>query len=68
MSRRPVLLSMFLICLCTAGGGVAVGDASAQAMSPAPLDPSVRNNEINSIRWPMDYAQVVREELPLGWM
>jgi hypothetical protein len=35
MSRRPVLLSMFLFCLCIAGGGVAVGDASAQAMSPA---------------------------------
>ena len=35
MSRRPVLIALLFLCLAVAGGGAAVGDASAQAMSPA---------------------------------
>jgi hypothetical protein len=35
MSRRPVLIAMLSLLLASAGGGGTVGDASAQAMSPA---------------------------------
>jgi hypothetical protein len=35
MSRRPVLIAILSLLLASAGGGGTVGDASAQAMSPA---------------------------------